>query len=137
VSTITGIAFKKASLQMLSMQKFIHGLSLACVSLLGSATLAGPYFNVENNGSWSKDDFTGSATDFHIGYETEIGAFNAFIQGGPMLNSPDNDDAETNLSGKLGGSIAASENLDIYGEFSLVSADDNSYGTKLGAKLNF
>ena len=122
---------------MLSMKKFIHALSLASVSLLGSAALAGPYFNVENNGSWDKDNFTGSATDFHIGYETQIGAFNAFIQGGPMLDSPDNDDAETNLSGKLGGSISASDNLDIYGEFSLVSADDNSYGTKIGAKLNF
>ena len=122
---------------MLSMQKFIHTLSLASISLLGSAALAGPYFNAENNANWAKDDFTGSATDFHIGYETEIGAFNAFIQGGPMLNSPDNDDAETNLSGKFGGSIAASDNLDIYGEFSLVSADNNSYGTKLGAKFNF
>ena len=111
--------------------------TLLALMFAGSSAFAGTYVNVENNGNWEKDDFGGSATDFHIGYETQIGAFNGFIQGGPMLDSPDNDDASTRLSGKFGGSIAASDNLDLYGEFSFVSQDDNEYGTKLGAKYTF
>jgi hypothetical protein len=111
--------------------------TLLALTFAGSSAFAGPYLNVENNGSWETDDFSGSQTDFHIGYEAQIGAFNAFVQGGPMLDSPDNDDASTRLSGKFGGSIAASSNLDIYGEFAFVSKDDNEYSTKLGAKYAF
>ena len=54
-----------------------------------------------------------------------------------MLDNPDNADSSTDFSGKVGGSIAASDKLDIYGEFSFIAADDNSYGTKLGAKYAF
>ena len=111
--------------------------TLAALTLMGSAAVAGPYINVENNGSWAKEDFTGSQTDLHLGYEASIGAFDAFIQGGPMLDNPDNADSSTDFSGKVGGSIAASDKLDIYGEFSFIAADDNSYGTKLGAKYAF
>jgi hypothetical protein len=54
-----------------------------------------------------------------------------------MLDNPDDADSSTDFSGKVGGSIPASESLDIYGEFSFINADENSYATKLGAKYNF
>ena len=111
--------------------------TLVAMTLMGSAAVAGPYVNIENNGSWTKEDFTGSQTDLHIGYENKIGEFDWFVQGGPMLDNPDNADSSTDFSGKVGGSIPASENLDIYGEFSFISSDENSYGSKLGAKYNF
>ena len=42
------------------------------------------------------------------------------------------------LSGKVGGSVQASENFSIYGELSFITAeDDPAVGTKLGAKWSF
>ena len=31
------------------------------------AALAGPYVNVETNAGWTGSDYTGAATDFHVG----------------------------------------------------------------------
>ena len=123
---------------MLSMKKFIHALSLASVSLIGSAAICSPlYLNIENNGSWNQEDFTGSTTDLHVGLEGNIGELEAFVQAGPMLDNPDNESGDVHFSGKVGGSIPASERLDVYGEFAFVFQDENAYSSKLGAKYSF
>ena len=42
------------------------------------------------------------------------------------------------LSGKIGGSVQATENVSVYGELSFITAEDEpSIGTKLGAKYTF
>ena len=103
-----------------------------------SPCFAGFYVNVENNASYTGDDFTGSGTDLHLGYEgsNDSGA-SFYVQGGALLSNPDGADSETNFSGKVGGSISAAEKIDVYGEFSVVTDDTNSYGTKLGLKYKF
>jgi hypothetical protein len=106
--------------------------------LAGSAALAGPYVNVENNGGYSGGDFLGSVTDFHVGFEGSDGAYGYYMQGGPALVSPQNDDSEIELSGKIGGSIQATEQFGVYGELSFITAEeDPSFGTKLGVKYAF
>lgn len=106
--------------------------------LAGSAALAGPYVNVENNGGYSGGDFLGSVTDFHVGFEGSDGAYGYYLQGGPALVSPQSDDSEIELSGKIGGSIQATEQFGVYGELSFITAEeDPSFGTKLGVKYNF
>ena len=102
-----------------------------------SPAFAGFYVNVENNGSYTGDDFTMSGTDLHLGYEGSNGSASYYVQGGALLSNPDNADSETNFSGKVGGSISAAEKIDVYGEFSVVTNDVNSYGTKLGLKYKF
>jgi hypothetical protein len=51
--------------------------------------------------------------------------------------SPDGGEAETKFTGKTGGSVAASEKLDVYGEISFAADTVNSYGTKVGVKYKF
>ena len=120
-------------------------LTVAAASALAvPSAFAGVYVNVENNGSYTGKDYTGAVTDFHIGYEGKVNSFDYYVQGGPALVRPDGADAfeDTRLSGKVGGSFAATEKLNVYGEISLVTAEadtsnDNSYGTKLGLKYSF
>ena len=112
-------------------------LTVAAVSALSTPAFAGFYVNVENNGSYTGKDFTGSGTDLHLGYENGNAFGNYYIQGGAYLNNPDGADSETNFSGKVGGSISAAEKIDVYGEFSVVTDETNSYGTKLGLKYKF
>ena len=111
----------------------------ACAALAtGSAAVAGPYVNVETNAGFLGSDYVGAATDMHIGVEGASGATSWYVQGGPALVNPDGADAELELSGKLGASIAASSKLSVYGELSGVTGDSaNSYGLKAGAKYAF
>ncbi len=102
------------------------------ISAAGAAQ-AGPYANVELNSGFSGSDYTGSATDVHVGFE---GA-NWYLQGGPSLIAPDNGDGDVELSGKAGGSYGISDALSIYGEVSFLTGDTTSYGTKAGLKYNF
>ena len=115
-------------------------LSLAvAATLFSSPVLAGPYVNVESNANYTGSDYTSRATDLHVGYENNLGSFAYYIQGCKTINAVDGVDSESNFSGKLGGSISATDKLGFYGEasFAQVKDADNTYGTKLGAKYSF
>ena len=115
-------------------------LALVLVTTLASTpAMAGPYVNVETNASYTGSDYTSRATDLHIGYENTAGIVDWYVQGGKTINAVDGADADSNFSGKLGGSVAASQKLGLYGEVSFANVEDsdNTYGTKLGAKYSF
>ena len=114
-------------------------LAVAAASAFSTPAFAGVYLNAEVNSGFSGQDYTGSATDLHIGYEGSTGNGNAsyYVQGGALFSNPDNSDSETNFSGKVGGSISAAEKIDVYGEFAVVTDDENSYNSKLGIKFTF
>lgn len=110
---------------------------IAAGFLLGmahGAAIAGPYANIEANSGFYGSDYGGTATDVHVGFEGS----NWYVQGGPALLAPDGADGDVQLSGKAGGSYSVTEALSVYGEVSFITGeDDNSYGTKIGAKYNF
>ena len=109
-------------------------LAVAAASAISPA-FAGFYVNVENNAAFLGKDYIGSGTDLHLGYEGGNDSASYYLQGGAFLSNPDGGDSSTNFSGKVGGSVAASERVDIYGEFSIVTDSTNAYGTKLGIKV--
>ena len=112
-------------------------LTIAAASALSTPAFAGFYVNVENNGSYTGRDYNGSGTDLHLGYEGGNGSASYYLQGGAFLSNPDGGESSTNFSGKVGGSVAATDKVDVYGEFSIVTDTTNSYGTKLGLKYKF
>ena len=108
-------------------------------TLVSTPAMAGPYVNVESNANYTGSDYTSRATDLHIGYENELGALAFYVQGGKTINAADGVDSESNFSGKLGGSVSATDKLGLYGEVSFAQVEDadNTFGTKLGAKFSF
>lgn len=102
-----------------------------------SPVLASPYVNVENNAGFSGSNFNGHVTDFHLGYESGNDVASYYVQAGPSIFAPDGGEEETKLTGKLGGSIQATERLSVYGEVAATFDDVNDYGTKLGVKYSF
>ena len=117
-------------------------LALALASTLAAGpAFAGVYVNVESNASYTGADYETRTTDFHVGYEGGNDTFDYYVQGGPAVVAADGaDDSDTQLSGKVGASIAATEKLGFYGEISVITADgdvDNSWGTKFGTKYSF
>jgi len=112
-------------------------LTIAAASALSTPAFAGFYVNVENNAAFLGKDYIGSGTDAHLGYEGGNGTASYYLQGGAFLSNPDGGESSTNFSGKVGGSVAATDKIDVYGEFAIVTDSTNSYGTKLGLKYKF
>ena len=113
-------------------------LALAA-STFAVPAFAGPYVNVETNADYTGSNYESRATDLHIGYENTAGIVDWYVQGGKTINAVDGADADSNFSGKFGGSIAASEKLGLSGEVSFAAIEDadNTYGSKLGVKYSF
>ena len=116
--------------------------ALSASALSAGAALAGPYVNVETNAGWVGDDYSGAVTDLHVGYEGDLGESAAwYVQGGPALVSVDGEETETEVSGKVGASVAITERLGAYGELSMLTVDqdfdDLNVGGKLGVKFSF
>jgi len=114
-------------------------LALAATAFASTPAMAGIYVNAESRASYSGNDYQSRNSDLHVGYEGELGQLGYYIQGGPTLSNGDGVDGNTEYSGKLGGKIAASEKIDVYGEISVATVEDadKSYGTKIGAKYKF
>ena len=117
-------------------------LSLAiAASLFSAPAMAGVYANVETNASYTGADYESRATDLHVGYENTVGVLDWYAQGGKTINAVDGADSDSAWSGKVGGSVSATDKLGVYGEFSFANVADeeiaNTYGTKLGVKYTF
>jgi len=113
--------------------------------LLAGAAFAGPYVNVESNLTYPDGEYSAASTDLHVGFEGGEGKVAYYIQGGPSLNHADaTDDTETELSGKVGVSVVATDAIGIYGELSGTTNGEDSdgdtikdFGAKIGAKFVF
>ena len=117
-------------------------ISLAiAASLFSAPAMAGVYANVETNASNTGANYESRSTDLHVGYENTVGVLDWYAQGGKTINAVDGADSDSAWSGKVGGSVSATDKLGVYGEFSFANiADeetDNTYGTKLGVKYSF
>ena len=115
---------------------FVAGLAIAAIP----AAHSGPFFNSEINSGFVGSDYTASVVENHIGWEGAIedGHVSYYIQGGPALLLDDNSDTELEFSGKMGANVElVHDKLDLYGEVSVLSGDEASYGTKVGLKYKF
>ena len=120
--------------------------AVAAAPLCAGAAFAGPYVNVEANASYPDGDYSTATTDLHIGFEggTEDGKVAYYVQGGPaFVHTESTDDTETQISGKVGVSVAVADAASVYGEISGISNEDSSgddiidFGGKLGVKYVF
>ena len=123
------------------MIKSVFAASAALFASAGAA-LAGPYVNVEANAGWTGSEYSGAATDLHIGYEGALGeSASYYVQGGGTVLTPDGGDSDTVPSGKAGLGLAVTDALGAYGEVSFVGSGDEDidrgYGAKLGVKYSF
>jgi len=113
--------------------------------LFAGAAFAGPYVNVESNLSYPDGEYSGATTDLHVGIEGSLSEkVSGYAQGGPSFVAVDGTDgSETQISGKVGVNIAATDRFGVYGELSGITdeasnGDDQvNWGAKLGGKFVF
>ena len=113
--------------------------------LLAGAAFAGPYVNVESNIGYPDGEYGSATTDLHIGYEGSLSdSADFYAQVGPAFTAVDGTDgSESEISGKVGVSIAATDNLGVYGELAGITDeasngdDEIDWTAKIGAKFTF
>ena len=109
--------------------------------LFAGAAFAGPYVNLEANGSYPDGEYTSGNLEVQVGYEGETpGGLAWYVSGGPTVAHTESSDdfGDVELAGYLGGSKALSEDLALYAEIYGQTADDAlDFSGKIGTKFTF
>ena len=118
--------------------------AVAAAPLFAGAAFAGPYVNVEANASYPDGEYTTATTDLHFGFEGGSEKVAWYVQAGPgFIHTDSTDDTETEISGKVGVSVAVADGADVYGEIAGITGEDSSgddivdFAGKLGVKYVF
>ena len=110
--------------------------------LFAGAAFAGPYVNLEANGSYPGLDYEGGNLEAQVGYEgvTE-GGLAWYVSAGPTVSHTEVADefGDVELAGYLGASKSLTESVSAYGEVygQSTPGDDNAYSGKVGVKFVF
>ena len=110
--------------------------------LLSSAAFAGPYVNVEANGSYPAGEYVSGNLEAQVGYEgTTTGGLDWYVSAGPTVNHTETSDefGDVEIAGYLGASKSITESVSAYGEVygQSTATDDNEYSGKVGVKFVF
>ena len=110
--------------------------------LFAGAAFAGPYVNIEANGSYPDGDYTSGNLEAQVGYEgSTTGGLDWYVSAGPTVNHTETADefGDVELAGYLGASKSLTDAVSAYGEVygQSTSGDDNEYSGKVGVKFVF
>ena len=108
--------------------------------LLAGAAFAGPYVNLEANGSYPDGDYTSGNLEAQIGYEGGADKFGYYVSVGPTVGHTESADefGDVEIAGYFGASKSITESTSLYGEIYGQTADDDlDFSGKVGAKFTF
>jgi len=109
--------------------------------LLAGAAFAGPYVNIEANGSYPDGAYTSGNVEVQVGYEgTTTNGINWYASVGPTVQHTETADefGDVEIAGYLGGSKGISEKVGVYGEiYGATNNDDLDVSGKVGLKYTF
>ena len=110
--------------------------------LFAGAAFAGPYVNVEANGSYPAGEYVSGNLEAQVGYEGATpGGLNWYVSGGPTVTHTESTDdfGDVELAGYLGASKSLTDSVSAYGEVygQTTASDDNDFSGKVGVKFVF
>ena len=109
--------------------------------LFAGAAFAGPYVNIEANGSYPDGAYTSGNVEVQIGYEgATTNGINWYASVGPTVQHTETADefGDVEIAGYLGGSKGISEKVGVYGEiYGATNNDDLDVSGKVGLKYTF
>ena len=109
--------------------------------LFAGAAFAGPYVNLEANGSYPGGDYEGGNLEAQVGYEgTTTGGLDWYVSAGPTVNHTETSDefGDVEIAGYLGGGKSLTEKTSVYGElYGASNNDDVDWSGKAGLRYTF
>ena len=109
--------------------------------LFAGAAFAGPYVNIEANGSYPDGAYTSGNIELQVGYEgaTE-GGINWYASIGPKVTHTETADefGDVEIAGYLGGGKSLTEKTSVYREiYGASNNDDVDWAGKAGLRYTF
>ena len=109
--------------------------------LFSGAAFAGPYVNLEANGSYPDGAYSSGNLELQVGYEktTESG-LSWYVSGGPTVQHTESADefGDVELAGYLGASKGIGNKVSLYGElYGATNQDDVDVAGKVGTRFSF
>ena len=109
--------------------------------LLAGAAFAGPYVNVEANGSYPDGSYSSGNLELQVGVEGETeGGLGWYASVGPTVNHTETAEefGDVEIAGYFGASKSITESTSLYGElYGQTASDDLDFSGKVGAKFTF
>ena len=109
--------------------------------LFAGAAFAGPYVNVEANGSYPDGAYTSGNIELQVGYEgTTTNGINWYASVGPKVTHTETADefGDVEIAGYLGGGKSLTEKTSVYGEvYGASNNDDVDWSGKAGLRYTF
>ena len=109
--------------------------------LFAGAAFAGPYVNIEANGSYPDGAYTSGNVEVQVGYEgTTPNGINWYASIGPSVQHTETADefGDVEIAGFLGGGKSLTEKTSVYGEiYGITNDDDLDLSGKVGLRYAF
>ena len=114
-------------------------LAALALSALATPAFAGPYVETKHEFKGTDEDFSKQVHQGRVGYETKIGQFTPYIEGGFGLTSPDAGDNLTFTALEVGSKVKITDNLSAYGKWENIFQEDDTTDWKVefGTKYKF
>mgnify|MGYP001276497769 FL=1 len=105
------------------------------------AAIAGPYVNVEANGSYPDGAYSSGNIEFQVGYEaTTTNGISWYASVGPTVQHTETADefGDVEIAAYLGGSKGITDKVGVYGEvYGATNNDDLDLSGKAGLRYTF
>ena len=114
-------------------------LAALAVSALATPALAGPYVESKHEFKGTDEDYSKAVHQARVGYETKLGAFKPYIEGGFGVTSPEDGGQENFTALEVGSKFKISKNFSAYGKFENIFQEDDTrdWKVELGTKYKF
>ena len=114
-------------------------LAALALSALATPAFAGPYVESKHEFKGTDEDFSKQVHQGRVGYETKLGSFTPYIEGGIGRSVPDAGDAETFYALEVGSKVKITDQLAAYGKFENLFQEDDTrdWKVELGTKYKF
>ena len=133
--------FNACEIKIKQMIKSTIAAVAASPFLFAGAAFAGPYVNIEANGSYPDGAYTSGNVEVQVGYEgTTTNGINWYASVGPTVQHTETADefGDVEIAAYLGGSKGITEKVGVYGEiYGATNNDDLDLSGKAGLRYTF
>ena len=114
-------------------------LAALALSALATPALAGPYVESKHEFKGTDEDFSKQVHQGRVGYETKIGKFSPYIEGGVGVSVPDAGDQTTFTDVEVGSKVKITDSFSAYGKWENIFQDDSTrdWKVEVGTKYKF
>ena len=122
------------------MKKAIALAALAVsATALATPALAGPYVESKHEFKGTDEDYSKAVHQGRVGYETKLGRFTPYIEGGLGVSVPDGGDSTSFTALELGTKVKITDSFSAYGKFENLFQDDDTrdWKVEVGTKYKF